>query len=364
MTGTRLLGDALLITLTILLVVGLGSLLTSFLRRDRRWDFFLSYKSDNANEVRRIAERLMARGFKVWFAEYEVLLHSYEQFEARIRSGARNCSWALLFTTDQYAASRHCTNEVSWLKQRFAKEPHRMIEVALTDPSDARVSLALPSASPRVVAKLPPLSSLEHGEDAILLREIGRLTGIDLENVTEPSTPETGRDRFRARCAPISFDPFPCVVEDWRPDRWDGTDIASFAWKGSPGRFAFNVRFHKHPQAMPGVPVTVGHDPLDDRKLYTELRNYASWIMGLMFFLKERGLHLIWLGGRTQLALTHSFFSSRMRKYSIILSAPVPIQVLFTFGNGGSYEEFYRHAPLMDRVIESIRIESQPREGL
>lgn len=52
----------------------------------------------------------------------------------------------------------------------------------------------------------------------------------------------------------------------------------------------------------------------------------------------------------------------RMRKYSVILSQlPRPIQLIFTFGVTGSFEDFYRFVPLMDRVIESIRVESNEK---
>jgi hypothetical protein len=66
----------------------------------------------------------------------------------------------------------------------------------------------------------------------------------------------------------------------------------------------------------------------------------------------------VWLNDRAQLSLTHSFLWVRMRKYAIVLKVPRPIQVIFTFAMKGSYEEFFRFAPLMDQVIESIRVDA------
>lgn len=67
------------------------------------WDFFISYHSEDANVVRRIAERLILGGYRVWFAEYRVLLANYEDFEDEIVQGIKHSSFALLFTTPKYA---------------------------------------------------------------------------------------------------------------------------------------------------------------------------------------------------------------------------------------------------------------------
>lgn len=360
------LGNVLLIVLTLLVAIGAGNLLLSAARslwKRRRWDFFLSYKSENANEVRRIAERLMAAGYQVWFAEYEVLLRSYDQFQPRIYRGTQNCSFALLFTTNSYSRSKHCCDEVKWLKQHFTNEPGRIIEVSLEEPNDARNALGLSAQSPRLSARLPARITQERGEDSDLLSRLETLTGMVLNRGAALKPAGGGDPRFRARCAPISFETIGFVLKEWKTHRADDTDIAFFQGQPGPVRFGFNVYFHYSPQKAPGLAFTVGGDPLDDRKLYTELRTYASWFMKavrmLGVLLKERGLHLIWRDGRTQIALTHSFLWVRMRKYSVILGElPQPIQIIFTFAVTGDFDDFCRFVPFMDRVIDSIQIES------
>ena len=338
-----------------------GSLFRSWARamwKHRTWDFFFSYKSENANEVRHIAERLMAAGYRVWFAEYEVVLRNYEEFQREIRKGTQNCSFAILFTTKSYSQSKHCCDEVTWLKQRLEKEPWRIIEVSLEEPNNARQALGLSPQSPRLVAGLSPRSSQESDKDRELLTQLARLTGLNLDRDSTTPQIHSVSNRFRARCAPISFDPSGFVLNKWRADPADGTDIVSFEGEPGPVRFGFNVYFHFSPQVAPGQPFKISND----RGLYHELRAYASQFMSQTgkqgVFLRERGLHLIWINGRTQFALTHSFLWVRMRKYSVILSQlPQPIQLIFTFGVTGSFEDFYRLVPLMDRVIESIRVE-------
>jgi hypothetical protein len=48
---------------------------------------FISYKSEDANLVRAVAERLMACGNEIWFAEYRVLPENYEEFDMLIDEG-------------------------------------------------------------------------------------------------------------------------------------------------------------------------------------------------------------------------------------------------------------------------------------
>jgi tetratricopeptide (TPR) repeat protein len=100
------------------------------------WDCFLSYKSDDANVVRRVAERLIAGGFRVWFAEYEVMLQNYDAFAEAIRKGTENSAFGLFFTSQKYAASEWCKQEVDWLRQRLARTPEHLIEIRL-EPNNA-----------------------------------------------------------------------------------------------------------------------------------------------------------------------------------------------------------------------------------
>jgi hypothetical protein len=337
-------------------------------RKLRPWDFFFSYKSQNANEIRRIAEHLMADGYRVWFAEYEVVLRNYKQFQRQIRKGTRNCSFAILFTTNLYSQSKHCENEVTWLKQHLEKEPGRIIEVSLEEPNNARQVFGLSPQSPRLVAHLSHWPSQENEEDHELLTRLTELTGFNLDHSSMTPQIRSSSDRFRARCAPISFDPSGFVLSKWSTYPADGTDVVSFEGGPDQVRFGFNLYFHFYPQKAPGQPFTTTNDrspiagELIDRSLYDELREYAAWFMRQAgkqgIFLKERGLHLIWLNECTQFAITHSFLRVHMRKYSVIIDQLLrPIQLIFTFGVTGSFEDFYRLIPLMDHVIESIRVE-------
>lgn len=92
-------------------------------------DIFISYKSEDAGLARTVAEALKALGVKIWFAEYEVLLDNYDEFQNAIDSGIDACQYALLFTSNPWAESRWCQVEIARILQRIPLE--RIIRVNL-----------------------------------------------------------------------------------------------------------------------------------------------------------------------------------------------------------------------------------------
>lgn len=83
------------------------------------YDVFISYKSSNASEVRAVAEKLIAKGLRVWFAEYQVLLENYDNFQDAIDAGIDASRYGLLFTNDQWVGSKYCRLEYERLRSRL-----------------------------------------------------------------------------------------------------------------------------------------------------------------------------------------------------------------------------------------------------
>lgn len=376
------LGWGLAAVLALLVVAGFGNLLLGLRKaprppqvrggraRDaparlgaRRWDLFVSYKSESANAVRRVVERLMAAGYRIWFAEYQVLLTNYERFEREIRRGAADASYALLFTSGRFAASPHCAMECDWLGGALAGHPERLVELRLETPNDARAVFRLPAGSPSLPAGIAPSAREELDGDRELLARLATVVPID------PSRCSTTRfesgDSYEARCDPIVFDLGGFRASGWRAHAVDGTDEAAFVWPDRALTFELNARFDHSLQAAPGRPYTLVRGPVaDDRELYQRLarerRSYASGFMRQMarrgLALSEDGLHLVWTGGRGHLGLTHHYRNLWMRKYSVILEElPRPTEVILTFAVKGSFGDFCRLTPIMDGVVESVR---------
>lgn len=76
-----------------------------------KYDFFISYKSENANSVRQIVEILILNNLKVWFAEYQILLANYHEFESHVIDGIVQSEYALIFTNNLWTKSKYCQDE-------------------------------------------------------------------------------------------------------------------------------------------------------------------------------------------------------------------------------------------------------------
>src|SRR4051794_37121919 len=69
------------------------------------FDVFLSYKAEEVNLVRQVADGLIACGYCPWLDEYLILLAERGRFEEAIRVGVENSRWGLLFMSHRYRQS-------------------------------------------------------------------------------------------------------------------------------------------------------------------------------------------------------------------------------------------------------------------
>ncbi len=76
------------------------------------YDVFLSYRSIDAGMVRNVADALMAAGVSVWFAEYEIQIENYDDFQACIDQGIKASGCLICFLGEGYFNSGHCVNEL------------------------------------------------------------------------------------------------------------------------------------------------------------------------------------------------------------------------------------------------------------
>ncbi len=97
-----------------------------FKTRQDVYDVFISYKSKDANIVRRVVDVLKANGLKVWFAEWNILLVNYEDFQNEIEEGIERSNSALIFTNQDWFDSEHCNFEM-----RMIEKKHKRIEMHL-----------------------------------------------------------------------------------------------------------------------------------------------------------------------------------------------------------------------------------------
>lgn len=96
------------------------------------YDLFISYKTENSNPVRAIADCLIANGLRVWFAEYEITGEIYDDpdaVQAAIDAGIDSSRHAIVFTNNRWAESPHCSREMDRIERRIANT--RTVEVRI-----------------------------------------------------------------------------------------------------------------------------------------------------------------------------------------------------------------------------------------
>jgi hypothetical protein len=96
---------------------------------DEFMNVFFSYKVENSNLVRGVAERLTANDFNIWFAEYVISFGEYDDPEPWIRKGIQWATHAVIYTNSKWAGSDWCKMEMDQIRKRIGIED--IIEVGI-----------------------------------------------------------------------------------------------------------------------------------------------------------------------------------------------------------------------------------------
>ena len=328
-------------------VIAPMALAADALRATRRplYGMFVSYRSHDAAFAREIADLMIASGIRVWFAEYEILLVGREHFQRAIDTGIRESGAAIAVTSEEYFGSTYCDREMSRLSARL--DPGRLLEVRAR-----AVPAGLRSRSPVPEEALVPYSV------SAVLEQVDKLTGV-----------RTVRSERSSAIRSVTIGecmgrPFSVDVGDWERIESDGP-LPSFRFGADPP-VLMNVAWG--PEIAPEARM---RETDDDRVMYDELMRYAA---GYMERLQGKiratgrgagrtrvvGVHLLFCGGYSQLALTYHNGMFWSRKVSIVLRNPVTSEIAefaFTFGCPRPYPEYLRHTAEMDRVATSLRWE-------
>ncbi len=169
------------------------------------FDLFISYKSEDVHVVRAVVDRLLARGVRVWFAEYVVLLGGREAFQEAIDAGIKRSRHAVVISNDLYAKSDHCKRELDLIFGTEGPGASRTFEVRLPpEPKTHRYKAELAHAdwmvyegdvdavverlAVRVGATTADAVSNEEMEPAVWFRETRRGWSIDIAGWSEDSS--------------------------------------------------------------------------------------------------------------------------------------------------------------------------------
>ncbi len=78
---------------------------------------FVSYKSENANLVRKLVDFLLSQAIPTWFVEYDLKLNDFSQLEKVIESAILSSKYALLFIDEAWSSSDFIAKEAKWIEK-------------------------------------------------------------------------------------------------------------------------------------------------------------------------------------------------------------------------------------------------------
>jgi hypothetical protein len=313
------------------------------------WDVFISYKSEDTHLARRIAERLMASGIKVWLNDYHVLLYKRERFQEAIDHGIDHSRRALVLTNNGWAGSDYCRKEADRILKRL--RPNRIIEIMV--PRENQPHELYPK-----LAKAPSIQTLEA---EIALGFVGERIGLSVGRT--PPAAASSRRLHEMPCLgrPLTLDIAGWTIRD--PGKVhrilgdptvEGLEL-ELAGVSPP----VIVNLHVGPElSRPGQRLD---QKIDDREMFNHLLRYAPGHLDALraagMAPRLRGLHLVFQQGLSHMALTYRLSFYWSRKYSIIvpnLSTGRMAEFIFTFGSPGTFAWFLGHTPAMDRLVASL----------
>lgn len=367
---------------------------------DPPYDIFLSYKSDDVHVVRRIADELIARNRKVWFAEYQILFGNYADFENAIEKGIRYSKYGLAFTNERYAGSVHCQHEMTMMLKHCG--PEKVLKINMENgildcgnsvghpdspqiTFDGRIQPVLsfiqdktewPLDGNTAIDKQPSPQRQKVGQcmdrsfylDTAGWRDFKRVFLSDLRN-------RLGQDQ---------------IIKDFLKNEEDKGTMGLIAAGGrfDTPTFTSELAYSEHqtelfvdikpysksisiPKELIGKEQLVSflegalsiieyekyRRLLSDRELYKAMLPAAERMLQELMGASPRGLHLFFHKGRAHMGLTYCWkFGGWGRRYDIVF----PYQegnVTFTFSflYSGPFRLFCRHVHKMERLVKSLR---------
>ncbi|MBI3821160.1 MAG: toll/interleukin-1 receptor domain-containing protein [Planctomycetes bacterium] len=317
---------------------------------DKEYDIFFSYKSEDIQFVRPVAELLMAAGVRVWIAEYAILLIGREEFQKAIDAAISNSRHAVVFTRPSYFRSPHCTRELELVSDRLL-DVGKILHVQIQGYNETpNVLMALP-AEDRLEVRAEP------GRDHAALRQtcefiLSRLPlgSANIPWILEIPEPKSrsfkiGKWSFAIDLAGWKVDPLP-FLGGQSFERWiDGYRLVGDV---TPGKERITKRAASRTQIM----------PVDDRQCFESTMKFARSYLRLKCA-KLVGVHLLYQNKLSHLGLTYWLRSGWIRRYSIVFRDPTDFQndveFAFTFTYFGPFSEFCKCAHMLDRVVRSLR---------
>jgi len=308
------------------------------------WDVFISYKSKNVDIARAIADRLLASGLKVWFAEYQILLVDRHRFQEAIDHGIQYSTYGIALTNDEYALSEYCGLELRQLLQYCG--PGRIIEIMI------------------------PEEPMTHKKYAQLDEAIRHLYTGNLEKTLDFISKKTGWRLVpgwdeKVETKPHSFEGlwldelYQLDVSGWNMvERYFHGGGPCFLKRVDGHEVSWNLQVGEEFSAQV-YESRLGLARQNDRSIYNALLDYTLYYFSDMLpGWQVTGVHLVFMMDVSHFAITYTDQQVWKRRYSIILVHPQSARAaefLFTFEMAGSYEQYCRLTWMMDALVKTLK---------
>lgn len=356
---------------------------------EKIYDFFISYKSENIEVVRPIAELLIASQRRVWFSEYNLDTNAYlgsdEILRESMLAGASKSRYGICFTNDAYFSSSWCRRELNGLLECL--DADHIIQIPLPMPgSYAQASLTKAEINEigQLKEKLKSSQSIAFQSIADALRQMERITKLELDisfhELGTAAAPQ--RTHFSYNDNDFSLDLYGWHVRQ----RW-----ALFSTNGDVRGPIFEREFEHgrvfgHILLGPQDKSTTRTSSAEygsrkttpDRLYYRKAAEFAQvvshglWNRAFGDLRRQAiyGIHLLFFLGHSQMAMTtfsHRNEPARLGKggtftrlYSVVvpeLTDDPDTEVAFFFTFQGSFPAFCQCARHMDQLVLSLQRE-------
>ena len=254
---------------------------------------FISYKSEDVHLSRQIAEHLMSKGYKTWFAEYEILIDDLQKIDEKIDQGLRSCNKAVIVIGPKYFESPYCKREYEYLTSAL---PKNKVMLIFTNPTF--VNKYNVSGFNYIVWKCHFNLFVKD------LKNFGFIHNNELEQLKVYHAPKFSHGRVVFPGINVSFD-----LSEWA--RFDYLPKAKFPTWGfvrEVGDEAIMLHFLLQDAGTKSRPGYTDSATLEDRTVFEQnldvAKAYFNKIQKPGFNVYESGVHLVFAAGFSHLAIT------------------------------------------------------------
>ena len=354
---------------------------------------FISYKTEDANIARGIAERLLSNGIQVWFAEYEIMLEEYFvddiETEKAIAKGAQTSTHAILLTNNRWVKAHWCQFEMQKLTENL-RSIDKIVEVCIPREDEPHRKFNILETGDPIIFK-GNLHSPSQAELDNLVYEIGKRLGINIVFDRDPFDINAGYS-FRLPNYEVSFKPGPLYrtrlnAYDPKYSLRQATSILDLIrFQGRINEQDFVLHLFIHPFRAAMQEISVSQDEIsDDRKVCNQYRKYA-----IDWFSKEgwkehvegstgtqidgKGLHVVFIDRQSHIGLTMKYTADKNimweRRYIISYLEPgrsgkkisVRSEAMLNFSakpsgdESSQFEQFHKLCQTFDAIAQTFRV--------